>query len=139
MRGGVGLGSEMRTELGLRNEINHELTLVNEMESKLDFTNETEGNTIPPYISCEYQEQAPSDLSLLKNNLASRICYCLTAASSQIWVLFHQYISLLSEHIAVVVTDLLIQYSNRLRDRFKKLHETRQVSIHDVEGRVSAG
>ena len=35
-----------------------------------------------------------SDFSLLKRNLTSRLCYYMTASSSQVLVVFHQFISL---------------------------------------------
>lgn len=77
-----------------------------------------------------------SNLSQLKCNLASRISYCLTASSSQIWVVFHQLTSLIMDHVTVIVVDLLAKYAAGMRERFKKLHFSRQVDISDVEGRV---
>lgn len=77
-----------------------------------------------------------SDLSLLKRNLVSRLCYYMTASSSQVLVVFHQFITLVADHIAVIVADLLNQYASRLRNRFKKLNASEEMSICDVEGRV---
>lgn len=78
-----------------------------------------------------------SNLSQLKCNLASRISYCLTASSSQIWVVFHQLTSLIMEHVTVIVVDFLTKFAATMRERFKKLHFSRQVDISEVEGRVS--
>lgn len=80
-----------------------------------------------------------SDLSQLKINLASRFCYYMTASSSQILVLFYQFIGLISDHVAVIVADLLTEYFNCLRNRFKKLLATKQLDVSEVEGRVSEG
>ena len=77
-----------------------------------------------------------SNLSQLKCNLASRISYCLTASSSQIWVVFHQLTSLIMDHVTVIVVDLFAKFSASMRERFKKLHFSRQVDISEVEGRV---
>ena len=105
-----------------------------------DFDNSRAGERDHQFQSMESEVivhvQDKETFSLLKNNLVSRLCYYMTASSSQVMILFHKFTAFISDHIAVVTADLLHQYLIHLRNRFTKLYATEKKSIDDVEGRV---
>lgn len=120
-------------------DMNMNMEQFNHDDQYTDRDSRNSGDSNVPVFTTERTESfshLESDLSQLKTNLASRFCYYMTASSSQILVLFYQFIGLISDHVAVIVADLLTEYFDHLRNRFKKLLATKQLNVNEVEGRV---
>ena len=84
------------------------------------------------------QERSVSDLSQLKNNLATRLCLSMTAWSCQIWAVFSRMTDLLSECLAATVCDLLKKSVQEAKELFRGLIHMKVVPMNEVEGRVRA-
>ena len=84
------------------------------------------------------QERSVSDLSQLKNNLATRLCLSMTAWSCQIWAVFSRMTDLLSECLAATVCDLLKKSVQEAKELFRGLIHMKVVPMSEVEGRVRA-
>ena len=98
----------------------------------------------PTYDSMTPEQQSPprreeneySDLAQLKHNLATRLCFNITACSCQIWLIQNEFISLVTNNIAVITRALIRKEYEDLRHKVKSLNAVIDVPIDKVEGHV---
>ena len=98
----------------------------------------SESALYPSTSEASGQERSVSDLSQLKNNLATRLCLSMTAWSCQIWAVFSRMTDLLSECLAATVCDLLKKSVQEAKELFRGLIHMKVVPMSEVEGRVCA-
>lgn len=98
----------------------------------------SESALYPSTSEASGQERSVSDLSQLKNNLATRLCLSMTAWSCQIWAVFSRMTDLLSECLAATVCDLLKKSVQEAKELFRGLIHMKVVPMSEVEGRVRA-
>lgn len=98
----------------------------------------SESALYPSKSEASGQERSVSDLSQLKNNLATRLCLSMTAWSCQIWTVFSRMTDLLSDCLAVTVCDLLKKSVLEAKELFRGLIHMKVVPMSEVEGRVRA-
>ena len=98
----------------------------------------SESALYPSTSEASGQERSVSDLSQLKNNLATRLCLSMTAWSCQIWAVFSRMTDLLSECLAATVCDLLKKSVQEAKELFRGLIHMKVVPMNEVEGRVCA-
>ena len=98
----------------------------------------SESALYPSTSEASGQERSVSDLSQLKNNLATRLCLSMTAWSCQIWAVFSRMTDLLSECLAATVCDLLKKSVQEAKELFRGLIHMKVVQMSEVEGRVRA-
>ena len=98
----------------------------------------SESALYPSTSEASGQERSVSDLSQLKNNLATRLCLSMTAWSCQIWAVFSRMTDLLSDCLAVTVCDLLKKSVQEAKELFRGLIHMKVVPMSEVEGRVCA-
>lgn len=96
----------------------------------------SESALYPSTSEASGQERSVSDLSQLKNNLATRLCLSMTAWSCQIWAVFSRMTDLLSECLAATVCDLLKKSVQEAKELFRGLIHMKVVPMSEVEGRV---
>ena len=96
----------------------------------------SESALYPSTSEASGQERSVSDLSQLKNNLATRLCLSMTAWSCQIWAVFSRMTDLLSECLAATVCDLLKKSVQEAKELFRGLIHMKVVTMIEVEGRV---
>ena len=98
----------------------------------------------PTYDSMTPEQQSPprreeneySDLAQLKHNLATRLCFNITACSCQIWLIQNEFMSLVTNNIAVITRALIRKEYEDLRNKVKSLNAVIDVPIDKVEGHV---
>ena len=98
----------------------------------------------PTYDSVTPEQQSPprreeneySDLAQLKHNLATRLCFNITACSCQIWLIQNEFMSLVTNNIAVITRALIRKEYEDLRNKVKSLNAVIDVPIDKVEGHV---
>lgn len=99
----------------------------------------------PTYDSVTPEQQSPprreeneySDLAQLKHNLATRLCFNITACSCQIWLIQNEFMSLVTNNIAVITRALIRKEYEDLRNKVKSLNAVIDVPIDKVEGHVA--
>ncbi len=77
-----------------------------------------------------------SSLIQLKINMASRLCYDMSACSCQIWGLFNVVFQFLQDHVAIASHLLMKDRFVMLRERFKSLIHVIPCVLEDIDGHV---
>lgn len=98
----------------------------------------------PTYDSMTPEQQSPpkreeneySDLAQLKHNLATRLCFNITACSCQIWLIQNEFMSLVTNNIAVITRALIRNEYEDLRNKMKSLNAVIEVPLDKVDGHV---
>ena len=99
---------------------------------------------VPLHTSSEYDGLVPpqqeevkcSDIVQLKKNLATRLCFNITACSCQIWVIHSTFTSLIAQNIAVITRALNLKAIEKLREQVKTVNSVVTKSLQEIEGRV---
>ena len=105
--------------------------------------NETDDHS-PTYDSMTPERESPpkqeedeySDIAQLKHNLATRLCFNITACSCQIWLIQNEFMSLVTNNIAVITRVLVKKEYEDLRNKVKLMNAVVEVPIDKVDGRV---
>ena len=87
---------------------------------------------VPP----QQEEIKCSDIVQLKKNLATRLCFNITACSCQIWVIHSTFTSLISQNIAVITRALNLEAIEKLREQVKTVNSVVTKPLQEIEGRV---
>lgn len=84
------------------------------------------------------EEDEYSDLAQLKHNLATRLCFNIMACSCQIWLIQNEFMSLVTNNIAVITRALVKKEYEDFRSKMKSLNAVVEVPMDKVEGRVGS-